>query len=142
MQLKNNTAGNVQLFYPVVKNKIPDVDYIHIPARATVELADEIFAKLLKPLTTIRVQRESVSEIEGEAEVKMDKRALKIKDYFETGETRVVNLFKEQINSGDFTIVEHPVISTEAMIAVLNQNGVAAKDMGEDAIKALYAKLV
>lgn len=142
MLLKNNTRGHVQLMYPTVVNKQPDVNYVHIPAGATVEIKDEIFAALCKPLTTIRIQREVQSVVEGEAEVKMDKKDLLIKDYFDTGETKVVNLFKEQIKNGDFTVVEHPSVAKEVKIAVLNQNHIAAKDLSDEQIDELYNKLV
>ncbi|QQV88360.1 hypothetical protein Fifi44_00057 [Erwinia phage Fifi44] len=141
MQLKNNLSGNVQLFYPVKKNGQPDVDFIHIPGGATVELDDKVFEALCKPLTTIKEQRMVEVEIEGEAEVKMDKKNVLIKEFYETGEVKIVNLFKEQIKKGDFTVVERPSISKEQKLAVLNQNGVSVKDLSDEQIDALYDKL-
>ncbi|WJN63691.1 hypothetical protein Erwinia_phage_Aioli_00043 [Erwinia phage Aioli] len=141
MQLKNNLSGNVQLYYPVKKNGQPDVDFIHIPGGATVELDDKVFEALCKPLTTIKLQRMVETEIEGEAEVKMDKKNVLIKEFYETGEVKIVNLFKEQIKKGDFTVVERPSIAKDAKLAVLNQNGISVKDLSDEQIDALYDKL-
>lgn len=141
MQLKNNRLGNVQLMYPVKKNGKDDVDFVHIPAGATVELDDKIFALLCKPLTTISVQRKSVEEIQSEAPVTMDKKPLSITEFYDTGETKVVNLFKEQIKAGDFTVVERAGVSKEDMVKVLTQNGVDVAKLSDEQIVALYDKL-
>lgn len=142
MLLKNNRSGNAQLFYSTKDQNGPKVDYVHIPGGATVDLKDEIFELLCKPTTLIREQRVEELEIEGDAEIKMDKKNVVIKEFYETGETRVVNLFREQIKAGDFIVVEAPAVAKERMLQVLAQNGVNAEKLSEEQITSLYLKLV
>ncbi|AEJ81445.1 gp69 [Erwinia phage vB_EamM-Y2] len=141
MQLKNNRKGSVQLMYPVTKNGKPDVDFVHIPAGATVELDDAIFEALCKPLTTVSVMEMKEVEIEGEVPVQMDKKNVLIKEFYETGKTKVVNLFKEQIKAGDFTIVSRAAVTKEAMLKVISQAGVDTSKMTDEQIVTLYDKL-
>lgn len=142
MILKNNRSGNAQLFYTTKDQNGPKVDYVHIPGGATVELEDEIFELLCAPTTLIREQTVEEVEIEGEAEIKMDKKNVSIKEFYETGKTHVVNLFREQIKAGDFTVIERPKTSKEIMLKVLAQNGVSSDKLSDEQIVALYDKLV
>lgn len=142
MLLKNNRAGNVQLMYAVEKNGKDDVDFVHIPAGATVELDDKIFELLCKPLTTVDVQKRVIEEIQSEAPVTMDKKPLKVTEFYETGKTKVVNLFREQIKTGDFIVVERAAVTKESMLKVLAQSGVDAAKLSDEQIVALYDKLV
>lgn len=141
MKIKNNLTGNVQFHFPIKKNGKDDVDYIHIPAGATVILADSVYAALLKPLTTVSLQTEVVSELESEADIMLDKKKVQVKDFVETGETKVVSLFREAIRRGDFTIVERPEIPKEQKLQLLAQNGVDGKSMSDEDINNLFDKL-
>lgn len=141
MQLKNNRKGSVQLMYPITKNGKADVDFVHIPAGATVELDDKIFEALCKPLTTINEMEMREEEIESEVPVQMDKKNVRIKEFYETGKTKVVNLFKEQIKAGDFTVVSRAAVTKEAMLKVISQAGIDASKMTDEQVVALYDKL-
>ncbi|HEI0612405.1 TPA: hypothetical protein SIF59_004288 [Escherichia coli] len=142
MQLKNNTPANVQLYFTVKKNGRDEVDFIHIPGKATVEIDDKIFKQLTTSKTEVRVKREEVQEIETENPVTMDKRKLTVKEYYDTGETKVVNLMLERIKAGEFTVVERVAISEKEMDAVLVANNIKIEGMTPEQKVALYDKLV
>lgn len=141
MLLKNNLDGNVQLYYATTVNDRPDVKYVHIPGKATVELDDKIYQALLKPKTEVRLKRMVETTVEGESEVKMDKKNVIIKDFEDTGETKMVNLFEEQIKAGDFSIVERVKVTKEQMLKVLAEHSIVADKMSDEQISALYNKL-
>lgn len=141
MLLKNNLDGNVQLYYATTVNGRPDVKYVHIPGKATVELDDKIYQALLKPKTEVRLKRMVETTVEGESEVKMDKKNVIIKDFEDTGETKMVNLFEEQIKAGDFSIVERVKVTKEQMLKVLAEHSIVADKMSDEQISALYNKL-
>ena len=142
MQLKNNTPGNVQLYFPAKKNGQEVVDYVHIPHGATVEIEDELFLKLTSSMTEVKEWKEVVSEIEtGANPIQIGKDSVKVKDYFETGVTRKVNLLKERIKAGDFTIVERVAVAPVDIDKFLNAQGISIKEMSDEQKQALYDKL-
>jgi len=143
MQLKNNRTGNSQLYYWEKKpNKEPALQLIHIPAGATVEIEDNIFSRLTASFTTIEVQDEVITDIEtGASPIELDRKPAQIKEYYSSGKTREVNLLRESIRRGEYSIIEGVVTSNEEMAKVLNKNGVSVKDMKPEDIKALYEKL-
>lgn len=138
MQLKNNTPGNVQFHYVNSKN---DVDYIHIPAGATVELDDKVFADLCKPLSPVRTHELVVAPIDGDVPVLMDKKDVLIKEFYPTGDVKYVNLLKQRIAKGDFTVVVRPEVSKEQIAETLKKHGIDFSKMDEPQIMALYDKL-
>lgn len=143
MQIKNNQSRNAQFFYYRQKTgtKVQELALIHIPGGATVELDDSIFKALCSSRTEVNVMREVVSEIESEVPVTMDKKPVLVKEYYETGETKTVNLLQESIKAGDFTIVERPKATMSDIDAVIVTHGLDPKGMAEDAKLALYEKL-
>lgn len=138
MQLKNNKTGNVQFHYTTDKG---EVEYIHIPAGATVEIDDKVFAQLCKPLSPATEMELVVTGIEGDVPVQMDKKDVAIKEYFPTGKIKQVNLIKLQIEAGDLVVVERPAVSKEEVAKVLTANGIDFSKMDADQIMALYDKL-
>lgn len=143
MQIKNNQTRNAQFFYYRQKagSKAQELALVHIPGGATVELDDAIFKTLCASQTEVNVMKEVVSEIESEVPVTMDKKAVQVKEYYETGETKTVNLLLESIKVGEFTIVERPKATMADIDAVLVASGLDPKGMAEDAKLALYDKL-
>jgi len=141
MQLKNNLPANVQLHYPVTKNGVPDVEYIHIPGGATVEIDDEIFKLLCKPLTRVAEQEKVVEVLETEVPVTMDKKQVAITQFVPTGKTREINLMRQRIKDGDFTIVERPAVSQEAIDKLLTSKKIDISKMSTEDKQALYDQL-
>lgn len=141
MQLKNNLIGNVQLHFSKGTGKSYEVEYVHIPGGATVELEDEIFEQLCKPLTKVAVMERVVEPIESEVPVQMDKKPVLLTEYYDTGETRLVNLFREQIKRGDFTVVERVKVGMDTIDKFLAGQGVSIADMPEERKLELYNKL-
>lgn len=141
MQLKNNREGNAQLHYSVVEGKKSSVDYIHIPGGATVEIEDAVFEQLCKPLTTVSVMERVVSPIESEVPVEMDKKPVMLTEFYETGETKRVNLLCAAIKRGDFTVVERVAVSPKVITQFLNSKGIAVADMAPEQQEELYNKL-
>lgn len=142
MQLKNNRTGSAQLFYWDKKSGKDSLEVIHIPAGATVEISDAIFTKLTASRTTVELQEEAVIELDtGASPIEMDRKKVSIKEYYATGKTKEINLLRESIRLGEYSIVEDVHISDEAMGKVLNENGISVKDMNPEQIKALYIKL-
>lgn len=142
MQLKNNGNGNIQFHYSVTKNGLPDVDYIHIPGGATVEIEDEIFAQLCGSQSTGQEMEEIDSPIENDAAVLMDKKQVRVVEYIATGRTRPINLVKAMIKEGYLTIVSRPRMSMEDIDKKLEAAGIPTKDMSDEAKLALVDKLV
>lgn len=148
MQLKNNQTRNAQFYFwkeSKDKKKAPTLEYVHIPGGATVEIDDDIFRALCASRTEVRVMKEVETKLDESnigADIKTGKESLTIKEYYETGETRTVNLLKEAIKDGDFTIIERTKVGMDVVDKVLSDNGVpGVKDMPEDAKLALYDKL-
>lgn len=148
MQLKNNQTRNAQFYFwkeSKDKTKAPTLEYVHIPGGATVEIDDDIFRALCASRTEVRVMKEVETKLDESnigADIKTGKESLTIKEYYETGETRTVNLLKEAIKDGDFTIVERAKVGMEVVNEVLAKHGIPGiKDMPEDAKLALYDKL-
>lgn len=139
MQLKNNEARHNQFYFRTEKN---EVDVVHIPAGATVEIDDAIFAKLLVPKTTVEKHEMILQKVEAETPIQMDREDVYSKEYYPTGVTRSINLVQEAIKTGRLTIVERPAVSDEAKIKLLNANGISAKDLAPEKIDELYNKLV
>lgn len=152
MQLKNNLTRNAQFYFwkeskdKDGKKKPATLEYVHIPGGATVELEDSIFNALTASLTDVKVLKEVETLLDDSnigADIKSGKEVLTIKEYFETGETRTVNLLKEAIKNGEFTIVERVKVGMPAVDELLAKHGIPGiKDMPEDAKLALYDKLV
>lgn len=143
MQIKNSQTRHMQFyFYREVKKGESKLEYVHIPAGATVELPDEIYKALLASKTEVPVVEEVVTKIEGDTKVEMDRKPVEVKDYYETGETRVVNLFSESIKAGELIVVSRPSVTMKEVEEVLTANGVVFANMSEDAKLALYEKLV
>lgn len=143
MLLKNKQTRNVQMyFYKKDNNGVSKLDFVHIPAGATVELDDKIYKALLESKTEVKVLKEVVQVVDGDVAVKMGKEDVTIKEYYETGETKVVNLFEEDIKAGLFEVLSRPKVSMQEVEALLTSNGIALKDLNEDAKLALYDKLV
>ena len=146
MQLKNNQTRNVQFyFWKEGKNKKVSLEYVHIPGGATVEIDDDVFKALCASRTEVRVMKEVETKLDESnigADIKTGKEALTIKEFYETGESRSVNLLKEAIKDGDFTIIERAKVGMEVVNEVLAKHGIPGiKDMPEDAKLALYDKL-
>jgi len=141
MQLKNNLDANVQLHYPVKKNGVADVEYIHIPGGATVEIDDDIFALLCKPLTRVELHEEVSEVLESEVPVKLDKNQVKIKQFIPTGKFREVNLLKQRIKDGEFTVVERPAVSEEAIDKFLTAQKIDISKMSVEDKQSLFNKL-
>lgn len=139
MQLKNNEARHNQFYFRNDKN---EVDVVHIPAGATVEIEDKIFQKLLAPKTTVEEQKEVLQEIVAETPITMDKQPVFTKEYYSTGVTRSINLVEAAIKAGRLTIVEHVATSDEDKAKFLNSKGVATKDLKPEQLAELYNKLV
>lgn len=146
MQLKNNQSRNAQFyFWKEGKNKKTTLEYVHIPGGATVEIDDDVFKALCASRTEVRVMKEVETKLDESnigADIKSGKEALTIKEYYETGETRTVNLLKEAIKDGDFTVIERVKVGMNVVDEVLAKHGIPGiKDMPEDAKLALYDKL-
>lgn len=142
MQLKNNGTCNVQLHYSVEKNGKLEVEYVHIPGGATVELDDKLFAKLCASKTTIEEMELVEGPIEGDVPVKMGKEDVIIKEFYSTGKTREVNLLQERIKRGEMTVVSRPAVSMETINKTLAANHIDPSKLDEEAKLALYEKLV
>lgn len=146
MQLKNNKSRNVQLFfYKKDKSGRVALDFVHIPGNATVEIDDEIFKAVTSSLTSVEVMREEVVELSEDsigAEVKSGKEALTIREFYQTGEYREVNLVLEGIKAGDFTVVQRVKVGMKEVEATLVANSIDIKDMSDETKLALFDKLV
>lgn len=145
MQIKNNESRNLQFFfYKKGKSGKSELDFIHVPGGATVEIDDEVYKSLTESMTEVEELREEVVQLDDEnigASVKTGKEALVIKEYYSTGKTRKVNLVKEAIKAGSLTIVERVKVGMPDIDAILTKNGVDVKGMPEDVKLALYDKL-
>jgi hypothetical protein len=141
MIIKNPQDGNVQLYFPVERNKIKDVDFVHIPGNATVEIDDEIWAKILSTKTTVQGLIKTVSEVESENPILMDKKQIRITEFEQTGETREVNLVREMLKNGRLVIVQDVVMSIEDQKAFLNKEGISVKDMTDEKVAELYNRI-
>ena len=147
MQLKNNQTRNAQFYFwkeSKDKTKAPTLEYVHIPGGATVEIDDDIFRALCASRTEVRVMKEVETKLDESnigADIKTGKESLIIKEYYETGETRTVNLLKEAIKDGDFTIIERVKVGMPSFDKLLVDNGIDIVKMSEDAKLALYDKL-
>jgi len=139
MQLKNTEKRHLQFFYHNESKKA--VDFVHIPAGATVELNDEIFNQICKPLTTVEKQELVIQKIEAETPILMEKKDVYSKEYYATGERRKVNLVKEMIKSGALVIVERVAVTDEVKAKLLNSKGIATKDMTPEQLNELYEQL-
>jgi len=142
MQLKNNQQCNVQLFYPVKKNGRQEVDYIHIPGGATVEIEDDVFAKLTAPVTEVTIWDKEVVQVEDDSMGKLDNKRVSITEFYDSGKTRKINLLLERIRLGEFTIVERAKVSEKSIDEVLAANGIDFSKMDAEAKANLYNKLV
>ena len=140
MQLRNNETRNVQFFY---RDEDGAVQFVHIPAKATVELDDKIFNQLLKSKTQVSIMELRETTIEGDTRVTMvdSKKDAVIKEYYDTGKTKTVSLVQYSIDNGDLTIVERVKVPQAAIDQFLTENGVAVKDMPEEKKLELYNKL-
>lgn len=153
MQLKNNQTRNVQLFYTTIPMEVHVIDgkevkkpgaskveYIHIPAGATVEIDDAIFKQLCAPLTRVEVQKHSKVEIESEVPILVGGKPAQVHQFESTGEYRHVNLLKESIKAGEFIIVQKPDVKvSEAEVnAFLESKGIPHKDMAPEAKLAFF----
>jgi hypothetical protein len=145
MQLKNNQTRNAQFyFWKEGKNKKVTLEYVNIPGGATVEIDDQVFKALTASRTEVRVMKEVETKLDEAsigADVKTGKDTLIVKDYYETGETRSINLLQEAIRLGEFTVVERAKVGMDVIDEALTARGVPIKDMTEDAKLALYDQL-
>lgn len=146
MQLKNNQSRNVQFYFWKKKSgsKEATLDYVHIPGGATVEIDDDIFKAITSSVTEVRVMKEVEQKLDDAnigADIKTGKEILTIKEYYDTGETRKVNLVKESIRLGELSIVERVKVGMADVDKVLTENGINIKDMPDEAKLALYDKL-
>lgn len=146
MQLKNNEKRNRQFFYyeKIEGNKELTLSYIHIPGNATVEIDDKIFEAICKTKTTVSEIEEVVVPLDEEtigADVKLSKNHLTIKEYYDTGRKKEINMVRSLISSGKMTIVERPDFSMDVVNKTLNENGISIKDMSDEQKLALYNKL-
>ena len=145
MQLKNNQTRNAQFFFwKTGKDKKQTLEYVHIPGGATVEIDDAIFKAITSSRTEVRVMKEVETKLDDTnigADIKTGKETLVIKEYYETGETREVNLLLEAIKDGEFTVIERVKVTMAQVEEVLKANGVDFKAMDEDTKLALYDKL-
>lgn len=145
MQIKNNETRNLQFFfYKKDKTGKAVLDFVHIPGGATVDLDDSVYKALTSSVTEVEVMREEVVPLDDSnigADVKTGKESLVIKEYYNTGETRKVNLVLEAVRKGSLTIVERVKVGMPEVEKVLAANGIATKDMSDDAKLALYDKL-
>lgn len=139
MQLKNNESRNRQFFY---RDKDGAVQFVHIPGKATVELDDDIFKQLCASKTTVQIMKEVVAPIESESEVKMEKKDVLIKEYYETGKTKVINLMKQSIEDGELTVVERQKVTEAEINQLLTDKGISVKDMSQELKLELFNKLV
>lgn len=140
MQLRNNETRSVQFFY---RDADGAVQFVHIPAKTTVELDDKIFTQLLKSKTQVSIMELRETTIEGDTKVTMvdSKKDAVIKEYYDTGKTKTVSLVQYSIDNGDLTIVERVKVPQAAIDQFLTENGVAVKDMPEEKKLELYDKL-
>jgi hypothetical protein len=146
MQLKNNESRNRQFYFykKTAGSKTPSLEVLHIPGGATVEIEDEIFEAICSGKTTVSVMEERMVPLDKDnigAQMKTDGEILMIKEYYDTGRTKEVNLVKELIKEGKLAVTERPHVKMETIDAFLNAQGISVKDMPEDAKLALYDKL-
>lgn len=144
MQLKNNQTRNQQFYFHKVSGKKSELAVIHIPAGATVEMDDSVFKALLESRTEVQVMREDTVVLNKDnigADIENDQKPLTIREFYETGETKVVNLVQELIKEGKLLVVERVKVGMADVDKVLEANGISVKDMPEDAKLALYDKL-
>lgn len=139
MQLKNNEARHYQFFYHNAEKKA--LDFVHIPAGATVELDDEIFEQICKPMTVVEKHDLVIQKVEAETPILMDKKDVVVKEYYPTGLTKKVNLVKEMIRTGVLTVVSRVEVSVEEKAKFLNSQGIGVKELEAEQIDALYNKL-
>ena len=145
MQLKNNAKCNQQFFFHKKVGKTTQLELVHIPGGATVELDDDIFEAICQSTTSVEELELREIPLDTEqtgAEIKSGKEVLTIKEYFPTGKRKTVSLVKELIKQGQLVVVERPKdVSMTEVDAFLNKQGISVKDMPEDAKLALYDKL-
>lgn len=141
MQLKNNQTRQVQFYFYRKDGKDSVLDFVHIPAGATVEIADEVFDAICASVTEVAELEEVETVLDDSnigATITNGKDKYSIKEYYETGRTRKVNLVKEAIKQGHLTIVSRPKVSMELINKKLAELGIPVKDMSDDAKLALY----
>ena len=131
MQLKNNESRNRQFYFykKTAGSKTQSLEVLHIPGGGK---------------TTVRVMEERMVPLDKDnigAQMKTDGEILMIKEYYDTGRTKEVNLVKELIKEGKLAVTERPHVKMETIDAFLNAQGISVKDMPEDAKLALYDKL-
>ncbi|AGV99259.1 hypothetical protein PM1_043 [Pectobacterium phage PM1] len=144
MQLRNNQSRNVQLHFwkENEDTKQKQLEYVHIPGGATVEIDDEIFKQLTSSKSESRELREEILRVEGADVTHLDsKEKVGIKEFFETGKVKTVNILKEEIKAGLFTVVSRAKVSGEQINQLLIDNGVNIKDMPDEKKLELYNKL-
>ncbi|APD19716.1 hypothetical protein PP101_59 [Pectobacterium phage PP101] len=144
MQLRNNQSRNVQLYFwkDNKETKQKQLEYVHIPGGATVEIEDDIFKQLTESKSESRELREEILNVEGAEVMHLDsKLKVGIKEYFETGKVKTVNILSEEIKAGLFTVVSRAKVSGEQINQLLIDNGVNIKDMPDEKKLELYDKL-
>lgn len=144
MQLRNNQSRNVQLYFwkDNKETKQKQLEYVHIPGGATVEIEDDIFKQLTESKSESRELREEILDVEGAEVTHLDsKLKVGIKEYFETGKVKTVNILSEEIKAGLFTVVSRAKVSGEQINQLLIDNGVNIKDMPDEKKLELYDKL-
>lgn len=144
MQLRNNQSRNVQLYFwkDNKETKQKQLEYVHIPGGATVEIEDAIFKQLTESKSESRELREEILDVEGAEVTHLDsKLKVGIKEYFETGKVKTVNILSEEIKAGLFTVVSRAKVSGEQINQLLIDNGVNIKDMPDEKKLELYDKL-
>lgn len=155
MQLKNNQKCNVQLYFLRTPKEMVEVngklverdgkvvtDYVHIPGGATVEIEDKIYEALLKSNTRVEELEEVREVVECEVPVTMDKKPVELTEFHQTGRYRTINLFKEDIKKGLYTIVERVRVNMAEIDSVLVEHHVNIADLEDEEKLALYDKLV
>lgn len=144
MQLRNNQSRNVQLYFwkDNKETKQKQLEYVHIPGGATVEIEDDIFKQLTESKSESRELREEILDVEGAEVTHLDsKLKVGIKEYFENGKVKTVNILSEEIKAGLFTVVSRAKVSGEQINQLLIDNGVNIKDMPDEKKLELYDKL-
>lgn len=144
MQLKNNQTRNQQFYFHKKSGSKTELSVIHIPAGATVEMDDAVFKAICSGKTEVQVLREEMVELTQDnigAVIENDKKPLTMREFYETGETKTVNLVQELIKEGKLIVVERVKVGMAEIDKKLVESGIPIKDMSEDAKLALYDKL-
>lgn len=147
MQIKNAAKHHQQFYFRKEakdKNQPGTVELLHIPAGATVEIEDSLYKKLLTGTTTVneqRVEEVKLDESAVGAEIKNGKEIYTVKEFYDTGVVKEINLFAHSIKEGKLVVVTGVAVTAEEVAKFLNAEGISVKDIDEAQQLALYNRL-